>query len=260
MTDWRIAWWRLPIVRPFDLPDAGSFRRAAGKGLATAFVFLILIANACCQTAPSAELLVCGGFEHGDGGWDGSQPGVGIRWETVCGGEHSEIYCLDSAFKHSGFFSQRMTCEGFRYHWLEGGGYCYSVDGASEKKHPAPAELGMQAIAQTTAPGLIRPGRRYRASVWVRIEGLTETWEWFRLGIYWLDSAGGFLQETREPDTDRGNHGSHEWRQVVAEGDAPPGAAFAKVYLHHHFVHGTVWFDDASLTQLPAVQEKRAPH
>mgnify|MGYP002683017736 CR=1 FL=1 len=110
-----------------------------------------------------------------------------------------------------------------------------------------------------TAPGLIRPGARYRASVWVRIRGLTDAWEWFRLGIYWLDSQGQFVSETREPETDRPNFGSHGWKQVFAEGDAPPEAAFAKVYLHHHFVHGTVWFDDASLAEIPAVQEKRAP-
>ncbi len=224
-----------------------------------ALVWALVCAITPCVAHGPGNLLVSGGFEDGDGGWDGSQPGVGIRWETVCGGEHSEIYCLDSAFRHSGLFSQRMTCHGYHYRWIEGGGYCFSVDGAGEKRHPAPTELGLQAIAQTTAPGLIRPGARYRASVWVRIRGLTDAWEWFRLGIYWLDSQGQFVSETREPETDRPNFGSHGWKQVFAEGDAPPEAAFAKVYIHHHFVHGTVWFDDASLAEIPAVQEKRAP-
>lgn len=221
-------------------------------------ILALLLAS---RSAAAPNLLLSGGFEEGDGGYNGLQPGVGVRWETVCGGAHPELYCLDSAVRHSGQFSQRMTCYGYNYRWTGDGGYCFSIARGAEVRHPAPTELGMQAIAQTTVAGAIVPGRRYRASVWARIQGLSEPWEWFRLCIYWLDAGGRFLSETREGDSSRANYGSHDWKQVFAEGQAPEGAAFAKVYLHHHFVHGTVWYDDAALTELAAPsQKKRAAH
>lgn len=172
---------------------------------------------------------------------------MGRGWETVCGGAHPEIYALDRRVKHSGRFSQRMTCQGYHYRWEKGGGYCYGVDSGREVRHPVPTQLGLQAIAQTTARGAIKPGKTYICTAWVKIQGLTQSWEWFRLGVYWLGANGRFISEVREDhDADKGNYGTQDWKQVHV---APPNAAFAKVYLHHHFVDGTVWFDDVSLRE-----------
>lgn len=51
--------------------------------------------------------------------------------------------------------------------------------------------------------------------------------------------------------TGKANCGSHDWKWVRFTAQAPPKAAFAKVYLHHHFEHGTVWYDDVWLTEAP---------
>lgn len=196
------------------------------------------------------NLLVNGGFEGKDGGWNGRQKGVGAGWETICGGSHPEIFALDKRVRHSGKQAQRMTCAGYNYRWVEGGGYCFDLADGIERKHPAPTELGNQAIAQMTPAGAVLPGRKYLAKAWVKIEGLSEKWEWFRLGVYWLDASGRFISETREPESDKPNVGSHDWKLVGAASVAPPGASAAKVYLHHHFTHGTVWYDDVSLTDI----------
>ncbi len=198
--------------------------------------------------SPCANLLTNGGFEAGDGGLDGTQPGIGRAWQGICGGPHPEIYALDTAIKHSGRYAQRMTCDGFNYRYTTDGGYCFHTRDGKEVKHPCPTELGLQAIAQTTRKGAIKPGGKYQCSAWVKIDGLIQSWEWFRLGIYWLDADGKFISESREDhETSKDNYGTHDWKQIRLTATAPPNAAFAKVYLHHHFVHGTVWYDDVSL-------------
>ncbi|MGC8861452.1 MAG: hypothetical protein ACP5R5_01610 [Armatimonadota bacterium] len=223
--------------------------------LATVLLF------ACCVSALASSpaqpnLISNGGFEEGDGGPDGRQKGVGRDWETVCGGPHPEIYALDSKVKHSGKFSQRMGSRGFNYRWIKAGGYCYHIDGGREVQHPCPTELGLQAIAQTTRPGAVRPGKIYSCSVWVKMDGLTEKWEWFRLSVYWLDAKGQFIGEAREPESNRNNVGTHDWKPISLTAAAPPDAAFAKIYLQHHFTHGTVWYDDVCLHEVQAVSDR----
>lgn len=209
---------------------------------------LVFVGFSLCSHAAGVNLIANGGFERGDGGIDGKQPGVGKGWEAVCGGSHPEIYALDSHVKHSGRYSQRMSCEGYNYRYLPKGGYCYHTESGKEIRHKCPTELGLQAIAQTTRKGAIQPGATYECSAWVKIEGLTESWEWFRLGIYWLDADGKFLSETREDrEVSKNNYGTHDWKEIRIVARAPEKAAYAKVYLHHHFVHGTVWYDDISL-------------
>ena len=202
--------------------------------------------------AAPRNLLSNPGFELGDGGGPrGDQRGVGKRWEAICGGPHPEIFAIDSEVKHSGKRSQRMTCVGYNYD-LEGK-RCFNPDSARQRVyHPVPG-IGManQALAQTTPRGAVKPGRTYRLSAWVKIGGLTAKWEWFRLGIYWLDGDRKFISEAREPESDIPNVGSHDWRLLSAEGVAPPGTAYAKAYLHHHFEHGTVWYDDVTLCEVP---------
>lgn len=212
---------------------------------------LVFVGFSLCSYAAGVNLIANGGFERGDGGIDGKQPGVGKGWEAVCGGSHPEIYALDLHVKHSGRYSQRMSCEGYNYRYLPEGGYCYHTECGKEIRHKCPTELGLQAIAQTTRKGAIQPGATYECSAWVKIEGLTESWEWFRLGIYWLDADGKFLSETREDrEVSKNNYGTHDWKEIRIVARAPEKAAYAKVYLHHHFVHGTVWYDDISLIRV----------
>lgn len=216
-------------------------------------VMLVLAVAAHCLGAcgERPNLLFGGGFEGGDGSVCGKEKGIGRGWEAICGGPHPEIYALDSTVKHSGKYSQRMTCENYGYHRLEGGGYCYHTEDGREVRHPVDGVmLSLQAIAQTTRPGVIVPGREYSCGVWVKIDGLTSKWEWFRLCIYWLDADRKFISETREDEkSGKANYGTHDWRCVKLTAKAPERAAFAKVYLHHHFEHGVVWYDDAWLTE-----------
>ncbi len=201
--------------------------------------------------ATLVNLIENGDFEQGDGGIDGKQLGVGKSWEVVCGGSHPEIYTLDSNVKHSGRYSQRMSCEEYNYRYLPESGYCYHTESGKEVRHKCPTELGLQAIAQTTRKGTIQPGATYECSAWVKIEGLNQSWEWFRLSIYWLDAEGKFLGETREGlESSKNNYGTHDWKLIRIVARAPEKVAYAKVYLHHHFVHGTVWYDDISLIRV----------
>lgn len=210
---------------------------------------LFLTSSAFC--AKVENLISNGGFENGDGGYTGKQFGVGKGWEVLCGGSHPEIYSLDSKVKHSGKYSQKMTSEGYHCRFEGEGCYCYSVENEQESIHPVRnIKLGNQAIAQVSKPGGIKPGRSYKASVWVKIDGLTQSWEWFRLGIYWLDSDHKFIGEVRESDENKKNYGSHDWKQISITAKAPEKAAYAKVYLHHHFEHGAVWYDDVELVEV----------
>jgi hypothetical protein len=210
------------------------------------YVIILLIL---CVSTPAfcgPNLIKNGGFEQGDGGWNGKQPGTGKVWECICGGAHPEIYSLDSKVKHSGRFSQRMDSTGYHEKWVQEGVYCYSPDeSGNEVRHPMGLGLGNQAIAQGTQPGSVTPGKNYRLSAWVKIEGVTDKWEWFRLGIYWLDKDGKFLSETRQDsETGKSDIGNHDWKRLTVDATAPANASIAKIYLHHHFTHGTVWYDD----------------
>lgn len=185
--------------------------------------------------------------EEGAGGPGGDQTGVGRFWETVCGGPHPEIYSIDRTVAHSGRCSQRMSSDAPYNYEMRASlpeRHCYHMEGGERRRHPVPTPLGNQAIAQCTPPGSVEPGRRYRASVWVKTRGLSEEWEWFRLSFYWLDAEGRFLGEVRQEKPEGPMPPTADWHLVDCEGVAPEGASCAKVYLHHHFVHGTVWFDD----------------
>ncbi len=214
---------------------------------AACFILLLVLAI----PASCTNLLVNGGFEQGDGGYNGKLKGVGKGWETICGGSHPEIYCIDKKVKRTGKCSQKMSCKGYNVRFTPEGDYCFSIEDGKEVRHPMGLKLGLQAIAQRTPDGVIQPGKKYSCGVWVKIAGLTEPWEWFRLGLYWLDSEGKFISEVREDaETGKANYGTHDWKKIEITATAPQNAAYAKVYLHHHFEHGIVWYDDTWLTAL----------
>jgi len=187
--------------------------------------------------------------EPGRGGAEENQAGVGRAWETVCGGPHPEVYCIDETCAHSGLRSQKMRSDAPYNYDISAplsGRFCYDVDeDGGAHRHPRVASLGGQAIAQATPRGSVAPGVRYRAGVWVKAKGLLDDWEWLRLGFCWLDAGGNVLAEVRQEKPARGVLPTAGWHLVTCEGVAPEGASSARVYLHHGFVNGTVWFDDA---------------
>jgi len=185
---------------------------------------------------PTFNMLRNPGFEGGD------QGGVGASWETICGGPHPEIYGVTDLASHSGRRSQRMSCEG--YNCDPAGCFHYDPKTGGKVFHPAPGvALRDQAVAQIVE-ATITPGEEYQLSAWVKIQRLMAHWEWFRLSIHWLDKEGKLIGESRESDEDKGNIDRHDWKLIAARGVAPNGAAKAKVWLHHHFEHGVVWYDN----------------
>jgi len=193
--------------------------------------------------------------EPGWGGPSGDEVGVGSAWETVCGGPHPEVYSIDEAAFRSGLRSQRMRSDlpyNYDSYAPVSGRFCYHLDDEGvAHKHPRATALGNQAISQSTSPGSVIPGRRYRAGAWVKTRGLAEDWEWLRLGFSWLDEGGSSLGEVRQDEPGTPLLPVSDWHLVTCEGVAPEGALASKVYLHHHFVHGTVWFDDVYFVELP---------
>jgi hypothetical protein len=240
---------RLLVTSPAHKPFRTSFEARPGAAIKV-------------HLNPVCNMVRNPGFE--EAGWGGpkkDQRGVGLRWETVCGGPHPEIYSLDRAVAHSGRRSQTMACEGYNCDFGADPARCYHLDAMSRERilHPVSGiALGNQCIAQVVE-GEIEPGCEYQLSAWVKIEGLTAPWEWFRLGIYWLDSDGEFIGEAREPETDKPNYGTHDWKLLTARGVAPSGAARAKVYLHHHFEHGTVWYDDVCFADRELLRASARP-
>jgi len=204
------------------------------------------------------ELLRNGSFEEGGGpgapepGREGAmwvdRAGVAAHWETVCGGPHPEIYSLDQRVRKAGKRSQRM--ESASYLFDESAGACYHMDGGMRVHHPVEGvRLGSQALAQTLPRGSVFPGRVYRVTAYVRADGVTDEWGWFRVGVYWLDAEGEFISEARQP-REMGWTGTHRWRRIEFDVQAPARVDTAKMYLHHHFERGTVWFDSCSFRQL----------
>jgi len=206
---------------------------------------------------PSFNMAKNAGFEmKGLGGPSENQLGVGSHWETVCGGSHPEIYDVTALSWHSGRHSQMMTSEGYNIDFSKNPPACFEVSPKTGEKiyHKVPRiKLGNQAIAQVIEQPVI-PGEEYQLSAWVKIQRLMAHWEWFRLGIYWLDKDGNFIGESRESDEDKKNIDRHDWKLITCRGVAPAGAAKAKVYLHHHFEHGVVWYDDVCFARVKDIE------
>jgi hypothetical protein len=206
---------------------------------------------------PNFNMVKNASFEaKGFGGPNGDQVGVGFGWETVCGGAHPEIYDVTALSWHSGRRSQMMTSEGYNIDFVQDPPVCFELDKKSGEKiyHKVPGiKLGNQAIAQIIEQPVI-PGEEYQFSAWVKIQRLMAHWEWFRLSIYWLDKDGNFIGESRESEENKKNIDRHDWKLITCRGVAPAGAVKAKVYLHHHFEHGVVWYDDVCFARVKDIQ------
>lgn len=106
---------------------------------------------------------------------------------------------------------------------------------------PAGVDLQYQKLAYFWGP--VAQGDQFRASVWVRAEGVADG-----SGAYgaleFLDDQGHRVG-IEHSKLSRGN-GMNGWEQLTIEGTAPQGTTQAGLHLILH-AHGTAWFDDVRI-------------
>ncbi|HEU5331146.1 MAG TPA: hypothetical protein VFU73_00230 [Actinocrinis sp.] len=102
------------------------------------------------------------------------------------------------------------------------------------------SDTGMPAFYTVPVQPPIVPGCRYRVTAWVRGAGATGTTV---VNVSWFDSRGVFMSGSDSPGL---GPGDSDWTELEATGTAPPGAAFAEIWLKSAHDSGTVWFDDVT--------------
>jgi hypothetical protein len=99
---------------------------------------------------------------------------------------------------------------------------------------------GMPAFYTVPVSPRIVPGDRYRVTAWVRGKGATGTTV---VNVSWFNTEGVFTSGT---DSAVLSPGDTDWTELEATGTAPPGAAFAEIWLKSADNSGVVWFDDVT--------------
>jgi hypothetical protein len=65
------------------------------------------------------------------------------------------------------------------------------------------------------------------------------------VNVSWFNGLGAFMSGT---DSASLSSGDVDWTELEATGTAPPGAAFAEIWLKSADNSGVVWFDDVTWT------------
>jgi hypothetical protein len=116
----------------------------------------------------------------------------------------------------------------------------YHSPGSARISDSAGTDGSMPAFYTVPVQPEVMPGERYRAAAWVR--GVKATGKTV-VNITWFNDNGVFLSGADSASLPTGDT---EWRELEAIGVAPPGAAFAEIWLKSAHNSGTVWFDDAT--------------
>jgi hypothetical protein len=87
----------------------------------------------------------------------------------------------------------------------------------------------------------VRPGTTFTVTAWAKGTDVTGT---NRVALTWYDRNGAYLGASA---SDPVAAGTTPWRQLVARGAAPTGAAAVLVHLQSTRNTGTVWFDDVQV-------------
>lgn len=107
-------------------------------------------------------------------------------------------------------------------------------------------DAGMPAFYTVPVRPQIVPGAEYRVTAWVRGAAATGTTV---VNVSWFDHQGVFMGGSDSPDL---GPGDTDWTELAATGTAPPGAAFAEIWLKSAHDSGTVWFDDVAWSRSAA--------
>jgi hypothetical protein len=116
----------------------------------------------------------------------------------------------------------------------------YRTPGSGQISHSAGPGGGVAAFYNVPVQPQVMPGGRYRATAWVR--GLDATGTTV-VNITWFDGNGVYLSGTGSASLPTGDT---PWTELQAVGVAPPGAAFAEIWLKSASNSGTAWFDDVT--------------
>ncbi|MGH6653795.1 MAG: hypothetical protein ACRDVE_01160 [Actinocrinis sp.] len=105
------------------------------------------------------------------------------------------------------------------------------------------SDTGVPAFYTVPVQPQVGPGLRYRVTAWARGHGATGTTV---VNLSWFDSRGVFMSGADSPGL---SPGDTDWTELAATGTAPPGAAFAEIWLKSAHNTGTAWFDDVTWTR-----------
>jgi hypothetical protein len=89
----------------------------------------------------------------------------------------------------------------------------------------------------------ILPGGHYRVTAWARGRAATGITV---VNLSWFNGQGVFMSGRDSVSLPAGDT---NWTELQATATAPPGAAFAEIWLKSADDSGTVWFDDVTWTR-----------
>ena len=104
---------------------------------------------------------------------------------------------------------------------------------------------GVPAFYTVPVQPQIVPGGQYRVTAWVRGQAATGTTV---VNVSWFNTQGVYMSGS---DSAGLSPGDTDWTELEATGTAPPGAAFAEIWLKSADNSGTAWFDDVTWTRWP---------
>ncbi len=170
---------------------------------------LFALALAAGLPARAANLLRNPGFEQGDVGWSVA----GHTWYEAPKGSGLSAFGVDTTVAHTGRHSLRLNGRDNR-------------------------GVGLQRVD-------CQPGLDYRASAWVRTQGLGPVEAGFDVGLLaadnrWIDGVAP-----------KALTGDHDWTLLSVDFTPPPGTRYLQLHLFTRAANrGVVWFDDIDLAPL----------
>jgi hypothetical protein len=109
------------------------------------------------------------------------------------------------------------------------------------------SDANMPAFYTVPVQPQIVPGCQYRVTAWVRGHDATGTTV---VNVSWFNTRGVFMSGS---DSASLSPGDTDWTELEATGTAPPGAAFAEIWLKSADNSGVVWFDDVTLNAVDSL-------
>jgi len=122
----------------------------------------------------------------------------------------------------------------------------HGTPGSARISDSGGSDAGMPGFYTVPVEPQIVPGCRYLVTAWVRGQGATGTTV---VNVSWFDTQGVFMSGS---DSAALSPGDTDWTELEATGTAPPGAAFAEIWLKSSHNSGVVWFDDVTWTRWTA--------